>query len=96
MNNSVFQQNIISLSSIDPELAFSISQVSPSKNCSIQVSRDGSAVPVIKTETAEVQLHSLYNPVKEGEKLYNLSKNESGFVICFRFRRRIPYSPLFK
>ena len=83
MNNSVFQQNIISLSSIDPELAFSISQVPPSDSCSIAVSRDGSFVPVIKTDQAEIQLHSLYNPVKEGEKLYNLSKDESGFVIVF-------------
>ncbi len=83
MNNSVFQQNIISLSSIDPELAFSISQVSSTDSCEITLSRDSSPVPMIKNDNSILQLHSLYNPVREGEKLYISAKNESGFVIIF-------------
>ena len=83
MINSVFQQNIISLSSIDPELAFSISQVKSTSSCEIILSRDGSPVPVINNSSGNTQLHSLYNPVKEGEKLYHSSRDESGFVIVF-------------
>ena len=83
MINSVFQQNIISLSSIDPELAFSISQVKSDDSCDIILSRDGSPVPVIKCSSGNIQLHSLYNPVREGEKLYSSSRDESGFVIVF-------------
>ena len=83
MSNSVFQQNIISLSSIDPELAFSISQVNSNENCEINISRSGSPVPVIKNNSGNIQLHSLYDPVKEGEKLYNSTRDESGFIIVF-------------
>ena len=83
MNNPLFQQNIISLSSINPELAFSISQCSPSENCIIEQSKDGSSVPVIKNHKNILQLHSLYNPVKEGEKLYKSGDIKSGFVIVF-------------
>ena len=83
MSSSVFQQNIISLSSIDPELAFSISQVQPEENCEIILSRSGSPVPVINNSTGKIQLHSLYDPVKEGEKLYISTRDESGFIIVF-------------
>ena len=83
MNNSVFQQNIISLSSINPGLAFSISQCSASEKCEINTSKDGSLVPVITEKNSRYQLHSLYNPVKEGEKIYQSAKNDSGFVIVF-------------
>ena len=83
MNNPVFQQNIISLSSINPGLAFSISQSPPSENCIIEQSKDGSIVPVIKNGNNTLQLHSLYNPSKEGEKLYKSKDIKSGFVIAF-------------
>ncbi len=83
MNNSVFQQNIISLSSVDPELAFKISQVSSSDKCRIDIAKNSSPVPVIKDTAADIQLHSLYNPEREGEKLYLSGKNNSGFVIFF-------------
>ena len=83
MNKSIYQQNIISLSSINPELAFSLSQVTPSDKCRIEISRDSSPVPVISSASKEIQLHSLYNPLREGEKLYQSSKDDSGFVIIF-------------
>ena len=83
MDNSVFQQNIIALSSINPELAFSISQTKSSDNIKIEKSKDGSSVPVLTENSGRFQLHSLYNPVKEGGKLFQINKANSGFVIIF-------------
>jgi len=83
MNDLIYKKNLLSLASIDPELSFEISMTEPSEQLLIKTAKDGNSVPVILDNDVVIQLHSLFNPSSEAEKLYEAGKNNSSFVIIF-------------
>ncbi len=83
MNELLYKKNLLALSSIDPELSFQICSTPSSEKVIIAESKDGSTVPVLKQGEKRIQLHSLYNPVTEAEKLYNTGRKDGSFVIIY-------------
>lgn len=85
MNELLYKKNLLALSSIDPQLSFEICSIKPSKKIETVSSRDGNIIPVIKNGKTNIQLHSLFNPRLEAEKLYEseMKGKNSGFIIVY-------------
>lgn len=80
MNNILYKKNLKALSILSSEVAKGKKDIS----ISIETARNRSLVPIIIAENSDrLQLHSLFNPEAEAEKLYLGSRKEGGFVIIY-------------
>ncbi|MCL2792366.1 MAG: DUF115 domain-containing protein [Spirochaetaceae bacterium] len=83
MNELLYKKNILALSSHDSNLSFEISSLKPLNSVTTVPSKDGNIIPVIEKNNTKTQLHSMYNPILEAEKLYQTSKKGSSFIVIY-------------
>ena len=83
MNDLLYKKNILALSSHDSNLSFEISSLKPLNSVLTVTAKDGNIIPVIEKNNTKIQLHSLYDPISEAEKLYQTSRKECSFIVIY-------------
>ncbi|MCL2481475.1 MAG: DUF115 domain-containing protein, partial [Spirochaetaceae bacterium] len=83
MNDLLYKKNILALSSHDSNLSFEISSLKPLNSVMTVPAKDGNIIPVIEKNNTKIQLHSMYDPISEAEKLYQTSKKGSSFIVIY-------------
>ncbi|MBN2736916.1 MAG: motility associated factor glycosyltransferase family protein [Spirochaetales bacterium] len=78
--STIFERNLLALSSCDPRLSAQISGVTSSIDTQIILSKSGHPVPVISRNNRDTPLHSRFDPQKEGEKYLKHFEAE-GFLV---------------
>jgi hypothetical protein len=73
--------NCAAISAASPELAAAIRASAPDESFSVGRSRTGLAVPLVRRGTGTIALHSLYDPVREAERLA-ASVGGAGCYVC--------------
>ncbi len=83
MDDLLYKKNILALSSHDSNLSFEISSLKPLNSVTTLPAKDGNIIPVMEKNNTKIQLHSMYNPISEAEKLYQTSKKGSSFIVIY-------------
>ncbi|MBI9106059.1 MAG: motility associated factor glycosyltransferase family protein [Spirochaetales bacterium] len=83
-SNHIFNRNQLSLSLHNEELALQLARCGNSKKISFKTARNGVLVPVLKHHGRDYALHSLFNPVKEGERS-SAQISGGGYLVVFGF-----------
>jgi hypothetical protein len=77
----VLEGNCAAISAAAPGLAAAIRACAPDDSFSVERSRSGLAVPLVGGSTGTIALHSLYDPVREAERL-TASVGGAGCYVC--------------
>ncbi|MCL2293697.1 MAG: DUF115 domain-containing protein [Spirochaetes bacterium] len=83
MNDLLYKKNILALSSHNSNLSLEIHSLKPLNSVITLPAKDGNMIPVIEKGNTKIQLHSMYDPVSEAEKLYQTSKKGSCFIVIY-------------
>jgi hypothetical protein len=83
-DNQIFNRNQLSLSLHNKDLALQLSRCGTSEKISFKTSRSGELVPVLRHKERDYALHSLFNPVKDGERNSALITG-GGYLVIFGF-----------
>jgi hypothetical protein len=77
---SILERNLLALSANHPQLGGLISGTDPAKNVVFLASRTGAPVPAIKTCGRPIQMHSVIDPMKEGQRYFQ-SFGGAGYLV---------------
>ena len=80
INPKILHLNLAALKQHSPELCEAIHQAPSCNSCEIVLSRNNLPVPVVKYESGARALHSLVDPIREGERFAAQSSHE-GFMV---------------
>jgi len=81
-DNQIFNRNQLSLSLHNEDLALKLSRCGPSDQICFKTSRSGKSVPVIKHQQRDYALHSLFDPMKDGER-NSAHITGGGYIVVF-------------
>ncbi|MBN1409833.1 MAG: motility associated factor glycosyltransferase family protein [Spirochaetales bacterium] len=80
MGNTVFERNMLSLSTCNPKLSAKVGNAEENNSIIFNESRDGIKVPSLKSGGGIKHFHSIINPLKEGEKYYSLYSGHGYYI----------------
>lgn len=80
MDDTLFQRNLLSLSSKNTALSVKTGNAEPSDKVAIITSKTGLPVPVLKSGEGSQFLHSSVDPVTEGRRFYSHNKSD-GYLV---------------
>ena len=93
--SKLLNRNLLSLSSRESNLSSRLSLTAPSAEVLVKESRNGFPVPVIKKDSREYPLHSLFNPQKEATR-FAAEFPSGGYIIFLGFGCGYQIEPFLK
>lgn len=79
-NRALFDRNLLALSTSHPELCEKLGHVKEKSSLSMETSRSGKWVPVLKHEGRNYYLHSRFDPEKEGNRFLEMYPGGGCFI----------------
>jgi hypothetical protein len=78
--NSIFERNMLALSSRDPSLSVAMGNVAPNKEITIIISKNGYPVPAQIIRGIPIPFHSKIDPIREAAKYLNVVDG-AGYIV---------------
>jgi len=91
-DNSLLNQNLLSLRTRHPDLAQHLSHTQPCENLSVMKSRKGPPIPVLKRAGRVFPMHSRIDPVAEGRRIAQGAPE--GYLVAFGLGAAYHLNPL--
>ena len=92
-NNQIFDRNQLSLSLHNNELSIQLNSADYSDILTFKKSRTGLTVPIIRKNSREYAIHSLFDPEREGRRIADQVAG-GGYVVVFGFGACYHIKPL--
>ncbi|MEW5816880.1 MAG: 6-hydroxymethylpterin diphosphokinase MptE-like protein [Spirochaetota bacterium] len=94
-DETLLNRNLLALASRNPNLSREIGSAVKSDTIKMLLSKSGKIVPAIVKTGRELPLHSLFDPVKEGQK-FSESYSGGGYLVFFGFGAGYHIHPFLK
>lgn len=84
MESQILDRNLLALANTDPGLASLVTEADNDPNIHFESAKSGEPVPVLRTETRDIFLHSRFDPHREGRRLCD-SYPKGGYFVFLGF-----------
>jgi len=81
MSDRIFRRNLLALSRSDPDLGDRLLESQPDPALALRSARSGAAVPVLRRGEREAAFHSLIDPEREAERIFE-AQPPGGFIVA--------------